>query len=208
MKGKETQSSAIPCLIHFVWACGRGLLPQDNMNIIAKWALKNPDFKIYLWVDEKTSGSSLNDLIIRYQESFEQAYKFVFQQEVQPVSEIPNVLQVHDIRAEGICAKEDNLVDYELDRVDPNYGASSDILRRRILTKKGGLYADSDVGSGINPLGDLPEFSKCDTQVLYVDHLMQYNTEKLTEELLSSFPAKRDRIGNDSFICTPEHPLY
>lgn len=202
----KTESLVIPRIVHFIWAGGEKPLADKNMQTIALWALKNPDFKIYLWVDEKTSGSSIEKIQQRYQSDFKAAYKIICEQNGQAVSEIPNVLHIKDIRQEGICAKENDVVDYELDRVDPNYGASSDILRLRLSTV-GGVYADSDVAPSNTPLRELSEFSTCTAPIVYLNDLSQVKNEDVEKLSTSPFLMNRERLGNDAFICTPGNPL-
>jgi hypothetical protein len=203
---KETESLVIPRLIHFIWAGGYTPLPDINMETIATWAWKNTDFKICLWVDEKTSGTSFEEIQQKYQKDFAAAFNIVCEKNAQAVTEIPNVFQVKDIRHEGICARENDIVDYELDRVDPNYGASSDMLRVRIL-KLGGVYADSDVAPSKTPLSDLPEFSFCTIPVVYLNDISQVKNEDVEKMSTLAFLMNRSRLGNDAIICTPRNPL-
>ena len=44
----------IPRVLHFVWAGGARIVPDDGLRNIAGWAAANPDFDVRLWVDEKT----------------------------------------------------------------------------------------------------------------------------------------------------------
>jgi hypothetical protein len=208
MKDSKNTSLNIPKIIHFIWAGGSELLSEKNMQTIAKWALNNSEFQIYIWIDEKTSKFSLAKLNSSYHESFARAYNTVCEQGGKSPSEIPSILKILDIRQENICSNnEEEIIYYEMDRIDPNYGASSDVIRYRVLYKIGGVYADSDVDCGKTPLSSIPEFKHCSIHTVYLDHLSQVKNDDLNPKLLESFPTHRAQIGNDAFICTAENPL-
>jgi mannosyltransferase OCH1-like enzyme len=76
-------------------------------------------------------------------------------------------------------------VRYEIDRLRPNYGASSDLLRYLILYSFGGAYFDSDVAPGTKRLETSESFLKdFDNPIIYINKNSQ-NTKE---------------IGNDAFI--------
>ncbi len=197
----------IPRIIHVIWAGGASLMPKSSIKNVISWMLKNPKFKIVLWVDEKTSGKSLGELEQEYNKLFESTYRGQKSGSVE--ESIPDLnFEVRNIRSdERICRQDDPLIDYEINRPDPNYGASSDMLRYRILYHYGGVYVDHDVAPK-NSLNDhVIEFEENDTHVLYVDHLSQFADDKITEEHLKSFAKDWRRIANDIFICTANNPL-
>ncbi len=163
----------LPKIIHFIWAGGEKLLPEINANRIKDWAIKNPDFKTYLWIDKKTTSASI------LQEYYHR-YKF---------HEAPVIL-LNDI-GEGMV--EDEYSRYYIDKLNPNYGASSDLLRYSILIRYGGAYFDSDVivDESVKPLNYAGLFDSNETAILRLNHLTQ----------------KHHAIGNDAMICTPQHPF-
>lgn len=200
---KSNEIAGVPLEIHFIWAGGDKPLPIENMETIALWAIKNCEFKISLWVDEKTSSAKFDQFNIQYQESFKAAYLKVCGNKD---AVVPNVLKVRDIRQEGIC-REGDIADYELTRLLPNFGASSDILRYRILVKFGGVYADSDVAPSKNPLvWILNEMSKVSGPNKSYSHFLCLNNfSQVTPHTLKTKPEIVDtfeRLANDAFICT------
>lgn len=95
-------------------------------------------------------------------------------------------------------------MDYEIDKLEPGYGASSDLLRYAILEiKGGGIYIDcTDVHPNF-PLAKANVFNSHASHVLYVDDLAQNatpNADQLASLNLST-------IGNDTFIVTKDNPL-
>lgn len=200
----------IPRIIHIIWAGGNYTLPVSSVRNIILWVSNNQNFKIILWVDEKTSGSSFSELEETYKNLFQSCLKISSESKKDEIGYHQIVdLEVKDIRSDPqVCLKKDPLIDYEIERIDPNYGASSDILRYRILYKYGGVYFDHDIVPNINSLEEVvEEFKDNDRHVIYIDHLSQLDDEKLNEEELLKFPDNWTRVGNDMFICTPENPL-
>lgn len=113
---------------------------------------------------------------------------------------------VKDIQEENM---RDEYVRYEIDRLDPNYGSSSDLLRYNILHKYGGVYIDcTDVAPNIkNPLENTNLFhDKHSNHVLYVDHCSQEIKPKKSKLGLKTRGSLSD-VGNDSFISTKSNPL-
>lgn len=161
---------AIPKLLHFIWAGGMKLLPEENINIIKAWRDKNPDFQIIVWIDKQTTPA---DELAKYNN----IYQF----------DKLNIA-LKDITEAGVA---DEHIRYEIDRIRPNYGASSDLLRYNILAKFGGAYFDSDVLPGKKRLNHNNFFDKTNEPIFLINQNSQ-NT---------------GHIGNDAFICTPNHPL-
>lgn len=225
------QDKYLPTVIHVIWAGGGTTLFDDGMNNLAKWAYANPNFKIILWVDDKVvpPEMSLADMQELYVKQFTEAYLKLADQE-ESISEIRTRIDVKSIREDKVCPQEQDAVDYAIDRLDPNYGLSSDLLRYRILHKYGGFYFDvTDVIPGgsknLNILNSIPyaNFGKInEAHKLYVDHLSQTQNPSATdlktfdlrawdftghtEEENEKFLAQ-SRVGNDSFLCTKGNPL-
>ncbi len=162
----------VPKLQHFIWAGGEKLLPPDNVAHVKEWARKNPEFETILWVDKKTTPPELL-------EKYKTKYKF---------DEDPKII-LKDINEEGVA---DEYSRYHIDHLEPNYGASSDILRYAILKKFGGVYLDSDILAGKLKLNH--------------DHLFD-NPDKTEVLKINQFTQNAEAIGNDGFICTPDHPF-
>lgn len=219
----------IPTLIHFIWAGGRKELYDEGMDNLVRWCISNPGFTINLWVDSRTSGKSLASFQENYQEKFKTAYQRVYKQlfkESVAGQDIPlRDFQIKDIRAEKDVCPDVDIVDYAIDRIDPNYGLSSDVLRYRILYKYGGVYADvTDVKPADNKMGvleQLEEFKKDSSDhVLYVEHLSQQVQPTNVQLANFDFPdlsqckeEEREgiiathKLGNDVFVCTPQNPI-
>ena len=163
----------LPKIIHFIWAGGEKLLPEINIERIKAWAVKNPDFEVWLWIDNKTT--SKEKLNVYYSQ-----YKF---------SEYPKII-LKDITQEEVV---DEYSRYHIDKLVPNYGASGDLLRYSILFKIGGAYFDSDI---------------CvtdDTKPLNYNGLFDSDEKEILR--ISTFTQNNNAIGNDAFICTPNHPF-
>lgn len=159
--------SSVPKIIHFIWAGGKKPLPERDIKVIQEWQDKNPDFQIWLWIDKATTSS--------------QVFKNYKQ-------ECPWIT-LKDITEEKMV---DEFIRYEIDRLIPNYGASSDLLRYKILYQFGGAYFDTDVISGKKSLNQLECFNP-----------------NFTEEFLLIDPNSQNSEipGNDTFICSPQHPI-
>lgn len=171
----------IPKIIHFIWAGGAKPLPKPNKEIITEWAKLNPGFKLFLWIDKQTTPS---DLFLKSGfKTFQQYYENTFLHI--PIGDF----EIHDIEE----FKDNDLykhIRYEIDKLRPNYGASSDLIRYLVLYKYGGAYFDSDVTP--NPSFSLEAaniFRSYDTETIYIDDNSQGT----------------GRIGNDAFICTAKH---
>lgn len=163
----------IPKIIHFIWAGGEKLLPEENAKRIKAWAAKNSDFETYLWIDKMTTPK----------EKLEEYYwRYCF-------NETPKII-LKDISEEAIS---DEYSRYHIDKLEPNYGASSDLLRYNILKKYGGAYFDSEV--------IVTEESKS------LNHTGLFDLDEKEVLRINYFSQNRQAIGNDAFICTPDHPL-
>ena len=163
----------IPKIIHFIWAGGEKLLPKVNADRIKAWAAKHRDFAIYLWIDKATTAAEkLSEYDTHYQ-----------------FNHIAN-LHLKDITEEAVV---DEFSRYHIDKLQPNYGASSDILRYSILCKFGGAYFDSDIETSDEkqPLNYDGLFDTDETAILHLTHYTQHH----------------HALGNDAFICTPQHPF-
>lgn len=160
-------NNMVPKIIHFIWAGGKKPLGERELLVSENWHKKNPDFQIWLWVDRSTTPG------------------YVFEE----YNKRCPWMQLKDITEEKMT---DEYIRYEINRLVPNYGASSDLLRYKILYHFGGAYFDLDVHPGDTPLNNLDCFSSpANSLILLIDPNSQNE----------SVP------GNDTFICSPNHPI-
>lgn len=186
----------VPNIIHFIWAGGLEKPSKIYIKSMLMWQDQNPQSKIYFWVDKKTSGENL---ISSYPELFNkvaQKLNATNREDGKKHNCNPSKIQIMDIEED---AKEDNSSDYkvsnkfvryEIDRLKANYGASSDLLRYRIMYKYGGAYFDFDIKPGSLVL-DKDIFDKT------------YTGNQLW---LYPFSQNSSVIGNDVFISTAKNP--
>lgn len=183
--------AGIPKIIHFIWAGGLGQMPIENQPRILDWAKKNPDFKIHIWVDYKTAkGNSLEEQEqgVRkwYKNLISQAGKGSDGQDRVILKDVDTDLYDTSVKREEQSYK---YFRYEISRLRPNYGASSDLLRYKILHKFGGAYFDSDVLPGEKTLAESGiEFDSITRDCLWVNK----NTQGT------------GMIGNDAFVVTSQ----
>lgn len=163
----------IPKVIHFIWAGGEKLLPDINIERIKTWSLKNPDFEIWLWIDKKSTSQENLDI-------YSSSDKF---------GANPKII-LKDITEENVV---DECSRYHIDRLVPNYGASSDLLRYSIELKFGGAMFDSDI------------IVTNETKPLNYSGLFDSDEQDIIR--ISQYTQNHDAIGNDAFICTPNHPF-
>lgn len=191
----------IPEIIHFVWLNVRPGIPTENIATMVKWMLDNPGFKVFLWVDPKTCATTFSQLEQQYRHDFTEKYHDLNKSDRHDVD---NFI-VKDCRQEGVCAEVDNIVDYELGKIVPNYGASSDIVRYRALLKYGGSYFDFDVLPASNLKRSLAKLP--DGHIFIADHLRQKNIASFTQADYDLFSYEWGDFGNDNMICTPNNPV-
>lgn len=184
----EKDTKAIPKIIHFIWAGGTRYMPVKNMEVVKQWKEANPEFAVYIWIDDKE-----NDVIF-LQQVEHYAQFFSEDDTLNGIDACSEYLKDHKIELKDIT--EESVVDkysrYEIDRLRPNYGASSDLLRYSILYKFGGAYFDSDVVVGSTKLIDTSIFDENFREhCLYIDGNSQGS----------------GAVGNDTFICTKKNSL-
>jgi hypothetical protein len=227
----STASINIPKIIHFIWAGGAFRIPRDNLIVILQWGIKNRDWKIFIWIDsqtdpklaendhyKKTCRKLLNDEEVF--KSLEQSIKETLLQQIsiqdiagqafdREQSSSSSATNSTSIYAADMASStntmnfRDEYVAYEIDKLRPNYGASSDVLRYGIKYQYGGAYFDSDVHSGATPLSSIP-LTNLARHILYFEHYSQFHT--IADEKLANFDALGS-VGNDAFICSQHNPL-
>lgn len=163
----------VPKKLHFIWAGGEKPMPDKNIQCLVDWKAKNKDFEVILWVDKSTTSKKVIE-------------DYLSQDPPNGFKGTGVVLK--DIHEQEVSSPH---IDYEINRLWPNYGSSSDLLRYNILEKFGGVYFDSDVSPGEQPLNHDGFFDKAQGAVF----LLNANSQNMGV------------IGNDAFICTPGHPL-
>lgn len=177
------KNSAIPKMIHFFWAGGAKPMPETNIECVAAWAEKNPEFRTIIWVDTKTTPSSV--------------FKNYLENEPPKGIKGTNIV-LADVNSNGLIPEEtENDITFKspqrllINALRPNYGGSSDILRYLVLHKFGGAYFDSDILPGSKKLNHDKVFDNSKGEVL----LLNPTTQNIRA------------AGNDSFICTPGNPI-
>lgn len=213
------QPKAIPKIIHFIWAGGNELLPRENLENIVKWCQQNKDFQIQLWVDKSTvGGEGVQEQTQKILQDLQQKLEIMGVKDVDLFNEDIGhsvrrtncgAIVIKDIEHNNVCTE---FVRYEMGQVSPNYGASSDLLRYRILGKYGGAYFDSDVLPGQQPLSTCQYFHETPVKhVLFIDHMSQRSSpcaDAAGKFQLEGTLGKDICIpGNDSLISTAGNPV-
>jgi hypothetical protein len=189
---------SIPKIIHFIWAGGTYIMPVNEMEVVSKWAQKNPEFKVYLWVEKNTANEDMPKI---YEENFTQE-EIIFYDELLYIEENSQTKPTIILKDINNAKLRDECITYEIDKLTPNYGASSDLLRYKILFMYGGAYFDSDVEPGTTSLNEICS-KTYNKHTLFIEHHSQ--KPEVTRDELRQFTV--DIAGNDSFICTAANPL-
>lgn len=201
----------IPKIIHFIWV-GPNPLPDKYIENILRWAQQNPSFQVNLWVDRKSAverapaetkaaSSAVESDFEKglkvqkawYTTAFPKAARNILGADATP-EQVQNLLgriMQREITDEKMISA---AVRYEIDRLQPNYGAASDLLRYAILTHFGGCYFDTDVRPGTQPLESVEKlFTEEATKFLhYFD--------------ISIKSSAQNAAANDTFVCAPRNP--
>ena len=122
---------SIPKIMHFIWV--GGVIPTDRLEEIKRWRNQYPDFKIVLWTDPEATGRDFG------KEAVEDQFRKIQEAGIKDIE----IKKISDL-LEGNTASSE-IIRYEIDRLHPNYGAASDLIRYEALHKYGGVYIDSDV---------------------------------------------------------------
>jgi len=180
-------------------------MPYEEMDVFLQWFSKNPQWTIWLWIDKATT----QNLQLRYQNCLnERARSHNLTVEVIECNQRPNNDATCKIFLKDISEEEvvDHLIRYEIDRLTPNYSASSDMLRYKILHKYGGAYFDIDVLPGENPLP--LNLENKSGHLHFLDYHSQKATRNIPPHELNEKPLQPlDGIGNDIFLCTTNNPI-
>ena len=163
----------VPRLIHFIWAGGTRIMPGESFRVVCDWARVNAGdgFRVIVWIDRASHALA------------EATYRVVFGERM---AGLP--IEFWDITEHGVVSAS---VRYEIDKLWPNYGSSSDLLRYAILARFGGAYFDSDVLPAGTRLIESHHFISCCAPVFACNFASQGGGV----------------VGNDAFICSPGHPL-
>ncbi len=120
----------IPKIMHFIWI-GVNPISDDRLRVIRDWYDGyNENFKICFWIDKQGTTRDSGENILNQQKA--------------RLREI-GIRYIRNIREDMVGADSWEIIRYEIDRLRPNYGAASDLMRYEILYKYGGVYIDSDV---------------------------------------------------------------
>ena len=211
-----------PKIIHFAWAGGTSPMPDKSMNVVMRWLIKNPDFTIYLWVDEKTCGDP-ESFYALYRENFKRIYDELKEsgeiaEDIKKITFplvflekdtdelLPGKIIIKDI----FTNKLRNIwISYFIELLKPNYGASSDLLRDLAL-ELGGAYFDSDVAPGPTCLGTLPIFNESGIHRVMLDDFSQkgvLTSQQRSAPFTLENSELKQRVGNDVIGSTKGNPL-
>lgn len=157
---------SIPKIINFIWVGPKQPMDEKKLRVIQEWhdevSSVSKDFEFVLWVDTKSANKSIEEIKAEYIKA-NPAFENVIIRDISTLKSADHYEgKIYD------CAR------YEIDRVEPNYGAASDILRYIILAEYGGAYFDIDVNPGpdIELFAELFE-KKFPVNVLFVDSRSQ-----------------------------------
>ncbi len=138
-----------------------------NMERLVGWAIKNPHYKICLWTDSNSYGSSISFLrnnrpSIEVSENFDSIVDEGIPRVLVLNFDKDNLLRkkLKALRILGVESELRKLIDYfrnpeNVQNSAPNYGAASDIARCMILYAFGGIYMDFDTVQSKNVLPEL-----------------------------------------------------
>ncbi len=113
---------AIPKIMHFIWI-GTASIPPDRLNVITEWQARYPEFEIYFWIDKLGTERDAPGVL-------EQETNILIASGIKG----KNIKDVYEIKDK----KSISIIRYEIDRLRPNYGAASDLIRYEVLHKYGG----------------------------------------------------------------------
>lgn len=208
VSSKEEKQGTLK-VIHFIWAGGTKVMPEEVCaENVRAWLAKNTDFRAWLWVDIKTTPGPDDARKKRWlQRMYAHLFRdhhVSFNEKAIPVKTDKPVIILKDIEEHKIA---DVYIRHSIDRLDPNYGISSDMLRYKILYEYGGAYCDADVGPGKTLLNvlEIYDHPKDGEHYLYVDHLSQ--KPKVDSGQLLQFDRITTEVGNDTFVCTKHNPM-
>lgn len=191
--------TTIPPLAHFIWAGGEKLLEDEGVKIIARWINANKDikdFKAYLWIDKETVAKDEN-VVERYIALFKKLGVNVYDESNTSEKKQPYLI-LRDIKTNNL---RDEHVAYEIDKLRPNYGSSSDLLRYRILATYGGFYCDcTDVKPGKDSLATIFSRQYNVDNIMYLEHCPQQ--PNAAPDKIAVFGI--NELGNDTF-ATNKH---
>lgn len=229
-------------IIHFVWAGGESIMPTKGVLNMLKWTIylpKEAGFEIWLWVDPATDWNNyhhnlqallqqtdVSELVDRYQQlitdvadtsnSHEYTQVQVFNDSVSNDERallVTTPIILKNARTYGVL---NECANYEIIRPDPNYGASSDLIRYDILHEFGGLYLDVDIVPVPNSFESFIQLFKTSYRkpIIVLNHVSQQ--VKASDAMLKLFKLpkkKKNQLGydhswgNDAILCSAYHPL-
>lgn len=114
-------------------------------------------------------------------------------------------IRINDVRSLGVLSAAAN---YEYLGIEPNFGASSDLIRYAILYKYGGFYADFDVGPGPDSSKIwkiLEKANQSNCHLLALDHMP--DTSGRTWINVSNVSDIKDSVSNDIILSTKNNPI-
>ena len=169
---------------------------------IAEWAKANQGdgFKIYLWTDVQVAAANVPEQYSEYIQN-KHGLKVEDHTKSSPTNNSGSIY-IKDVNKEGFT---DPLYIYLRNKLKRNWGELSDIMRKRILAKRGGTYLDCpDVAPGKNKLAESKLFDEPpNTHILGIDYFPQ--AENITVDAFN--PSRRILTSNDALLCTQANPI-
>lgn len=190
----------LPCWLHFIWAGGQKIMIPESRKAVIKWAKANPSFKVIVWIDLVTTPENalrryFGDLLSGRDGVVNICLKDITTWlEIRNDEDLTNCI-MNMTEVEKHIELAIPLVRYEIDRLDPNYGSSSDLLRYLILFYFGGAYFDSDINPGAQSLEELYR-------------LLRPRIQASEDIFLTAQRSQHNgTFNNDSFICSKGNPV-
>lgn len=190
----KTEVYQVSKVLHYIWV-GTKIMPEQSIDFVLRWAFQNPDVPIIIYVDGKSYLGGFKAIREAYLKKLEEMAQVPNDERIKNLikdlsSPKPTYLQLKDIDSENLS---DERIRYEIDRFYPNYGASSDLLRYKILSKMGGIYFDSDIEPTDINLTESGIFN------LHTHHMLHYNShaQGFTQSTV---------VCGDALASTPNNP--
>lgn len=190
----KSNDGGLPKIIHFIWI-GASMPGSGKANVLA-WKQRNPAAQIWLWSD-----SRWHDRTNKIQNGFGEMSAWAGENGIiiKDISADASIFTPHYQKEAGYVKRS---------ATDPNdtwtnFGTASDLARYSILSKYGGIYADSDLGFRANagtgesePKGDAAQAEEPDIfeevkKKIYKTGLLTHNrteAKKAANDLIAALP--------------------
>ena len=188
---RGTAQQAIPKQLHFIWV-GTRVMPDANLTNVIAWLQNNKDCTVNLWVDHPVYSRA--QLIEKYIEAIRRVctQSQLSSQEIDSIIKKITFQNPNDLLNKPEYANAKKYFTHEQEKIRPNYGSASDILRYILLYEHGGLYFDSDTKPDKIGFSDIGLFNPQSRHRLLINtHAYGGNHE----------------FANDIIFSTPKNPL-